>query len=160
MSTIIMESMTSTSLQPFYEALMQFLALSKQQMFKIAAEYGLTATQAFLLLLTPRDELRTMHSFCALLGCDASNITGIVDGLERKGLLARAEHPTDRRIKTLHLLPEGSKIRESILRRLADTNQGYILSKLTAKELAQFTGLIQKITSGCAVLGTTKPAGK
>jgi DNA-binding MarR family transcriptional regulator len=138
---------------------MQFLALSKQQMFKIAAEFELTSTQAFLLLLNNGKELRTMHSFCAILGCDASNITGIVDGLERKGIMARAEHPTDRRIKTLKLLPKGKEIRAAIMQQLSDTKQSYILSKLTGPELQQFTTLIQKITSGCPEFASEKPAG-
>jgi DNA-binding MarR family transcriptional regulator len=125
---------------------MEFLALSKQQMFKIAAEYDLTSTQTFLLLLTPREEFRAMHSYCVLLGCDASNITGIVDGLERKGLVERTEHPSDRRVKMLHLLPEGVKIRDSILQQMSDRNTNYILSKLTHDEVVQFTDLIQKIT--------------
>ncbi|HSW98354.1 MAG TPA: MarR family transcriptional regulator [Candidatus Saccharimonadales bacterium] len=142
--------METRSLQAFYDGLMQFLAMSKQQMFKIAADYGLTSTQAFLLLLTKSDETRTMHSFCSLLGCDASNVTGIVDGLERKGLISRTEHPTDRRIKTLRLLPKGTTVRNAILQQMSDRNQSYILSKLSASELATFTALIQKITSGCA----------
>ena len=139
--------MPATTLQPFYSALMQFLALSKQHMFKIAGEYGLSPTQAFILALIDDHEPRTMNSFCGLLGCDASNITGIVDGLERKQLLKRGEHPTDRRIKTLHLKPQGREIREAIFRQLSDRDQSYILSKLTKEEVAQFTQLIQKITS-------------
>lgn len=157
MSIIFHTIMTTEGIQPFYDALMEFLALSKQQMFKIAAEYGLTATQAFILLLTPRREHSTMHSFCELLGCDASNITGIVDGLERKGLLARTEHPTDRRIKTLRLLPKGDEVRSEILTRLSDRNQSYILSKLTGDEVRQFTELIQKITAACPVKAALRP---
>lgn len=152
--------MPTPPLQPFYDALMQFLALSKQQMFKIAAEFELTSTQAFLLMLNNGKGLRTMHSFCALLGCDASNITGIVDGLERKGIMTRAEHPTDRRIKTLQLLPKGEEIRTAIMQQLSDSNQSYILSKLTQEELEQFTLLIQKITSGCTDAPSVKTAGK
>jgi len=152
--------MSTLSLEPFYDSLMQFLALSKQQMFKIAAEFDLTSTQAFLLLLNNGKELRTMHSYCSILGCDASNITGIVDGLERKGLMTRAEHPTDRRVKVLQLLPKGQHIRDAIMQQLSDENQSYILSKLTGEELVQFTSLIQKITSGCTGANSGKSAGK
>jgi len=139
--------MSKNTLQPFYDQLMQFLALWKQQMFKVAAEYGLTATQAFVLLLTHEEEPRTMNSYCSLLGCDASNITGIVDGLERKQLLSRAEHPTDRRIKTLKLLPQGLEVRQAIFDKLSDRNRSYILARLSDAEIAQFTQLIQKIAS-------------
>jgi DNA-binding MarR family transcriptional regulator len=152
--------METLSLQPFYDSLMQFLALSKQQMFKIAAEFELTSTQAFLLMLNSGHELRTMHSYCSILGCDASNITGIVDGLERKGLMTRAEHPTDRRVKVLQLLPKGQHIRDKIMQQLSDQNRSYILSKLSSEELAQFTTLIQKITSGCTGAASEKATGK
>jgi DNA-binding MarR family transcriptional regulator len=141
--------MHSNSLQPFYTALMEFIALSKQQMFKIAAEFELTSPQVLLLLLAARDEKRTMHSYCDMLGCDASNITGIVDGLERKGLVKRAEHPTDRRIKMLQLQPKGAEIRAAILEQLSDRNQSFILSKLSNEEVEQFTSLIRKITADC-----------
>lgn len=142
---------------------MEFLALSKQQMFKIAAEYGLTSTQAFMLMLTSHEERRTMHSFCQILGCDASNITGLVDGLERKGLVARAEHPTDRRVKVLELSPKGKQIRDKILSQLSDQNKSYVLSQLTKDEVSQFTRLIQKITAGCPAkmaIRQEKPAAK
>jgi len=139
--------MGNAPLEPFYRSLMQFLALSKQQLFRIAGDYGLTGMQAFVLMLASHDEVRTMNSYCTLLGCDASNLTGIVDGLERKQLLRRAEHPTDRRVKVIQLLPKGREICNSIFRQLSDTNQSYILSKLSSAEVAQFTGLIQKITS-------------
>lgn len=129
---------------------MEFLALSKQQMFKAATEYGLTSTQAFLLMLThPEERGRAMNSFCQVLGCDASNITGIVDGLERKGLAKRAEDPTDRRVKILQLTPKGIEVRTAILKQMSDRNTSYILSKLTGEEIVQFTSLIQKITAHC-----------
>lgn len=127
---------------------MEFLALSKQQIIKSAGDYDLTVPQAFVLLLTPRDEFRAMHSYCALLGCDASNMTGIADGLEKKGLLERAEHPTDRRVKILRLLPKGAKIREAILELMATNTGSYLASRLNDEEMAQFIRLIQKITAG------------
>lgn len=129
---------------------MEFLALSKHQMFKIAGEYGLTPAQAFVLMLTPSDNEhpRTMNYFCSLLGCDASNITGIVDGLERKKIVKRAESPTDRRVKVLIILPKGQEIKDAILGQMSDHNSSYILSKLNDEEVEQFTHLIKKITTG------------
>lgn len=128
---------------------MHFIALSKQQVVTIAADYHLTGMQALILLIIHEDEMRTMNSFCGVLGCDASNITGIIDGLERKQLLVRSESATDRRVKVVKLLPQGLAIRDAILKRLSDQNQSYILSKLTDDEVAVFTTLIQKVTSGC-----------
>ncbi len=141
--------MVKTVIPPFYDSLVQFLALSKHQMFAIAADYNLTSMQSFMLLLMHDGEVRTMNSFCGVLGCDASNVTGLVDGLERKKLLGRTESPTDRRVKVVTLTPQGTAIRQAILQRLSDHNQSYILSKLTEKEVEQFTKLIRKITDGC-----------
>jgi DNA-binding MarR family transcriptional regulator len=44
-----------------------------------------------------------MRQLAARLRCDASHVTGIVDGLERRGLVERWPAPDDRRVK--HLMP-------------------------------------------------------
>jgi DNA-binding MarR family transcriptional regulator len=146
--------MAQAKLVEFYEALMSFLALSKQQIFAIAAEYGLTGMQTFMLMLMKEDEPKAMNSFCDTLGCDASNITGLVDGLERIELVSRSVHPHDRRVKVLRLMPKGLAIRRAITQRMADSNQSYILSKLSSEELEQFISLIQKITAGCPAVNS------
>ncbi len=142
----------------FYDAFVHFMALSKQQLFAIADEYDLTSAQAFMLMLMHSNDGKPMSSFCSLLGCDASNITGLVDGLERKKLLMRSEHPDDRRIKVVKLLPDGIALRAKILARLTDQHQGYIMSKLSEDELKQFTKLIEKITRDCPAAQPKKAA--
>ncbi len=139
---------------PLYDALVCFMAMSKHQMFEIAAEYGLTSTQAFMLMLMKDDGNRTMSGFSDLLGCDASNVTGLVDGLQRKKLLERREHPTDRRVKILCLTAEGKKLRAGIFARMDDQNKSYIAANLSDDEIEQLIGLLQKITHTCP--GQTK----
>ncbi|MBT2408447.1 MULTISPECIES: MarR family winged helix-turn-helix transcriptional regulator [unclassified Streptomyces] len=70
-----------------------------------AADHGLTLIQARLLTVLERP--LSMRALAALLGCDASNVTGIVDRLESRGLLRREADPADRRIKTVVLTPDG-----------------------------------------------------
>ena len=53
------------------------------------------------------------------LTCDASNVTGIVDRLEARGLVERRPDPGDRRVKMLALTDEGVALRDEIVRRLA-----------------------------------------
>ena len=55
-----------------------------------------------------------MREVAYKLGCDASNITGIVDRLEARGLLRRRTDPADRRIKHLTLTPEGVRLRQRV----------------------------------------------
>jgi DNA-binding MarR family transcriptional regulator len=46
--------------------------------------------------------------------CDASNLTGIVDRLEARGLVMRRSHPTDRRVKELVLTDAGERLRDEL----------------------------------------------
>jgi DNA-binding MarR family transcriptional regulator len=57
------------------------------------------------------DEPRTMSEIATVLHCDNSNVTGIVDGLEEKGLVTRQSSQTDRRVKLIALTAEGRRLR-------------------------------------------------
>jgi DNA-binding MarR family transcriptional regulator len=62
------------------------------------------------------DRPRTMSEIAAVLHCDNSNVTGIVDGLEEKGLATRQSSETDRRVKLIALTAEGRKVRALLTR--------------------------------------------
>ena len=52
--------------------------------------------------------------------CDSSNVTGITDRLEERGLVRREPGEKDRRVKMLVLTEEGEKIRTEVTKRLAE----------------------------------------
>lgn len=60
----------------------------------------------------------TMSALADALGCDASNVTGIVDRLEARGLLERRETAHDRRVKMLAVTEKGADLRGTLLSRL------------------------------------------
>jgi MarR family transcriptional regulator, organic hydroperoxide resistance regulator len=60
------------------------------------------------------DEPMSMSALADRLGIDASYVTTIADQLEERGLIERRPHPTDRRIKSLALTPEGRRLRETL----------------------------------------------
>jgi MarR family transcriptional regulator, organic hydroperoxide resistance regulator len=62
------------------------------------------------------DRPRTMSEIAAALNCDNSNVTGIVDGLEEKGLAARRPSEADRRVKLIALTAKGRKVRALLIR--------------------------------------------
>jgi len=62
------------------------------------------------------DEPRAMSEIAALLRCDNSNVTGIVDGLETRGLAERTASPGDRRVKLIALTAEGRRLRARLMR--------------------------------------------
>ena len=130
--------------EPFYLALVSFLLQAKQQVIAISSEFGLTSIQALTLLMLDDIKAPSMSGFCKLYDCDASNITGIVDGLENKGLVSRQPHPSDRRIKIIHLETEGKKLQSQIVKRLAETSD-HLFHGLNETELKQFASLVQKL---------------
>jgi DNA-binding MarR family transcriptional regulator len=62
------------------------------------------------------DEPRTMSEIASFLRCDNSNVTGIVDGLEARGLAERTASPGDRRVKLIALTAEGRRLRARLMR--------------------------------------------
>jgi DNA-binding MarR family transcriptional regulator len=133
------------SLKQSYLVLVKFLLLSKRRVFELGAECGLTGMQAMMLFLL--DQPRPMNNFSKLFNCDASNITGLVDGLEQKKLAQRYEDPDDRRLKMVKLEARGRRIRASLLRNLTSSGSP-LLSKLSPAELRTFIELLQKLTAG------------
>ena len=53
------------------------------------------------------------------LACDASNVTGLVDRLESRGLIVRRASADDRRVKVIALTPTGARLRAELHQRLA-----------------------------------------
>src|SRR6476469_10313097 len=62
------------------------------------------------------DEPRTMSEIASFLRCDNSNVTGIVDGLEARGLAERTASPGDRRVKLIALTAAGRRLRARLMR--------------------------------------------
>ncbi len=62
------------------------------------------------------DQPRTMSEVANFLHCDNSNVTGIVDVLEEKGLAIRRPSEQDRRVKLIALTAEGRRVRGRLMR--------------------------------------------
>ena len=95
------------------ELLVELLHAHKRQFHSAAKEHGLSPQQvAALWYLVPGESL-PMNALADLLMCDASNVTGIVDKLEARGL-ARRGQGADRRVKVLTLTDAGLSTRTCI----------------------------------------------
>lgn len=130
----------------FYLSLLEFLLTAKQHIIAIGAEFGLTNIQAITLLLLDDAQPRPMKNFCMLYRCDASNVTGIIDGLEKKGLVSRQNDPADRRIKVIQLETPGKKLQQAILERLSADN-GFLFDPLSEVETQQFVQIVEKLAA-------------
>jgi DNA-binding MarR family transcriptional regulator len=60
-----------------------------------------------------------MSALAGQMFCDASNVTGIVDRLEGRGLIERRPSKADRRVKMLAVTDEGRRVRARLLERLS-----------------------------------------
>ncbi|GAA2245294.1 MarR family transcriptional regulator [Streptomyces indiaensis] len=78
-----------------------------------AAEHSLTGAQARLLSLLCLEPL-PMRRLAQQLKCEPSNVTGIVDRLEARGLVERQPAPADRRVKVAAATAEGRKVARSL----------------------------------------------
>ncbi len=73
-----------------------------------ARRFDLTLPQA--MLLHDLDRPTPMREVAERQHCDASNLTGIVDRLEARGLIVRQTPAADRRVKELVLTEEGRRL--------------------------------------------------
>ncbi|MDH6128899.1 MarR family transcriptional regulator [Kitasatospora sp. GP82] len=107
----------------------------------VAAERGLTLMQGKMLSLLR--EPRPMRTLADLLACDASNVTGIVDRLQARGLVRREVDPADRRIKNVMLTEEGEEtvrlIRAELMSNLTT------LEQLSDEERQGFQNLLSRV---------------
>lgn len=78
------------------------------------AELELTPAQGHALRLLEPDRPLAMSELAEALYCHASNVTGIVDRLEARGLVERRPGQ-DRRVKTLALTEAGADVRERVV---------------------------------------------
>lgn len=133
------------SLEDSYLAFIEFLMVAKRRIIELGGEYDLTGMQTMMLFLL--DEPRPMNSFKKIFNCDASNVTGLVDGLEQKHLACRSENPDDRRIKMVQLESRGREVRTALLHRLAE-HENPLMSSLSPDEFQTFITLLKKINAG------------
>lgn len=103
------------------------------------AELHLTLPQA--LLLRQLGEALPMNQAAGKLHCDPSNVTGIVDRLEARGLVERQHLTKDRRVKHLALTAEGRRLRRRVDAILSDAPG---LSSLAAADQAALQGLLER----------------
>jgi DNA-binding MarR family transcriptional regulator len=87
------------------------------------------------------------------LHCDPSNVTFLVDRLERRGLVARARVKADRRVKALALTATGVEVRERLIATLAGSAMFARLTRAEQRQLADLLGRCADQSRGRGILG-------
>jgi DNA-binding MarR family transcriptional regulator len=111
-------AMKTRLLTPAHEAQKLFFEIGMDHRGRVGAkltDLGLTFSQAHALRLLDPERPLPMSSLAEKLFCDASNVTGIADRLEARGLVERRSAEGDRRVKALTLTPDGVELRDQVL---------------------------------------------
>jgi MarR family transcriptional regulator, organic hydroperoxide resistance regulator len=97
-----------------------FHAYGRARMLAVASEFDLSPPQVMALRVLEPGEPVPMRELARALHCDNSNVTGIIDRLEDRGLVERRGALHDRRVKMLTVTAAGAELREQLDQRLTD----------------------------------------
>jgi len=98
--------------------LMKFFFAQREHLPSSGAEFDLSPIQCHVLHLIEPGRPIPMGQLAETLACDASNVTGLVDRLESRGLVRRRASEEDRRVKVLELTPTGVRLRTLLVDRM------------------------------------------
>jgi DNA-binding MarR family transcriptional regulator len=101
----------------FWPLLVEFALSQRGWWTALCADFDLTPMQGHALRVLDPDRPVAMSTLAESLICDASNVTGIVDKLESRGLIARQGAERDRRIKMLVVTDAGRELRDKLFAR-------------------------------------------
>jgi MarR family transcriptional regulator, organic hydroperoxide resistance regulator len=126
-----------------WQLLVQFFFTQRASLPPLAAELALSPAQCHVLHLIEPDRPIPMGQLAATLACDASNVTGLVDRLESRGLVRRRPSPADRRVKVLHLTATGSRLRALLIERI--TSPPAALERLSPGEARALVRILSRL---------------
>jgi MarR family transcriptional regulator, organic hydroperoxide resistance regulator len=106
--------------QEAWAQIFDLIRADRARLYAVWEEHGLTPAQGHVMLHLEPGQPVPMRELADSLWCDASNVTGLIDKLEVRGLVARQPHPNDRRVKQLVFTERGEAMRAAILGRLAE----------------------------------------
>ena len=107
----------------------------------VTAEVGIAGAQGRLLLELSAPA--TMRGLAERLGCDPSNVTGLVDRMEKRGLLRRRGDAIDRRVRWIELTTDGLATLDRLQARFA-ADQPSVLS-LSRSDRAALLRLLRRV---------------
>lgn len=123
-----------------------------------SADAGVTPVQFAVLQVLAAQPGLDQRTLARAVSFDTSTIGGVVDRLEARGLLTRSHSPGDRRVRLLHLTPEGEELLADLTPSMLRT-QGRILEPLSAGERKDFMRMMQMVIGHHDELGRSDAPG-
>jgi DNA-binding MarR family transcriptional regulator len=126
-----------------WQLLMKFFFAQRAHLPSSGVRFDLSPIQCHVLhILDPRRPL-PMSRLADTLSCDASNVTGLVDRMESRGLVRRRSSTDDRRVKVLQLTATGARLRAQLLRQM--TGASLPLSRLSLDQRRTLVKILEAL---------------
>jgi len=103
----------------------QLMKGERHRFLAVASELDLHPAQAGALTQMEPDTPVPMNELATLLHCDNSNVTGIIDRLEARGLVERRPYRQDRRVKHIALTPLGVEQRARVRAHMTEAPEAF-----------------------------------
>ena len=126
-----------------WQLLVRFFFTQRATLPSLAAELDLSPAQCHVLHLIEPEQPIPMGRLAETLACDASNVTGLVDRLESRGLVRRRPSTEDRRVKVLQLTPTGCRVRALLVERM--TSPPAALDRLSPGEQRALVRILSRL---------------
>jgi len=139
-----------------WQLLVRFFFAQREHLPTLGGELELSPIQCHVLHLLEPGRPLPMGRLAGMLGCHASNVTGLVDRLEARGVVQRRPSADDRRIKVLDLTPEGSRLRAQMLRRM--TTGARPISRLTVGQQRTLVKILEVLVDDSSSCDTGRTA--
>jgi MarR family transcriptional regulator, organic hydroperoxide resistance regulator len=110
---------------------------------ELLAEHDVTPVQYAALCVLWENDAQTAAELGARLVIDSATMTGVIDRLERSGLIRREAHASDRRIYHLHLTDRGRALRAPLDAAMEKLNAE--VQDLLGKDWPRFDRMLRKV---------------
>ncbi len=119
----------------------------------ILGKHGLSQGRFLTLIVMNRTPNRTINpsTLAEKVGVKRATMTGLLDGLEGKGLIERVAHPEDRRKLGIRLTKKGRQLLDKMLPGYYE-HIGKLMAKLSEKERQELELLLGKVNQGLSTL--------
>lgn len=108
--------------------------------------YDLTPQQFGLLGFLWQEDGLTQSELSAKSQIDRTTMGGLIDRLEKEGLVVRRSHPEDRRAYRISLTEQGKALQPELIP-LAAATQAKLTAKLDPQEVETLKSLLEKLRS-------------
>lgn len=148
----------SPDLDAILEAMVYLYAESRRVTRTVAEQYGLTGSQLVVLkMLEPVGQL-SLSDLSARIRAKNSTVTGIIDRMERDGIVLRRRSDEDRRVIHIALTAKGKKLAAS-----AKTDPMHLfralLEDLSPRDAADLERIMTKLSSRVrSIIAEGRPA--